>query len=130
VCAAARAAAGADAALVNLTCLRETRLGTMLTTGDLMTVEPFGNTLITLITPDATATAARLAAGAGPVSAAPRPLPHGLVRVVTTDYLAATCLHGGPEQPDSTGFCRPLRDLVTELLLGQVRPGSEADGPP
>jgi 5'-nucleotidase / UDP-sugar diphosphatase len=130
VCAAARDAAGANAALVNLTCLRETRLGTILTAGDLMTIEPFGNTLITLVTPDASATAARLAAGTGPLGAAPRRLPHGPARVVTTDYLAATYLHGGPEQPDSSGFRRPLRDLVAELLLGQVRPGSEAGGLP
>jgi 5'-nucleotidase / UDP-sugar diphosphatase len=129
VCAAAREAAGVDAALVNLTCLRETRLGATLTAGDLMTVEPFGNTLITLITPDAPATAGRLAAGAGPVGAAPHPLPHGPARVVTTDYLAATYLDGGPEQPDSSGFRRPLRDLVAELLLEPAR-SADAGGVP
>jgi len=123
LCAAATDTAASDAALINLTCLRETPLGTTLTAGDLMTVEPFGNTLVTLITPDANATAARLAAGAGPIGVVPDPLPTGTVRIVTTDYLAATYLHDGPERPDESGFSLPLRDLVADLLLGGRKRG-------
>jgi 5'-nucleotidase / UDP-sugar diphosphatase len=118
LCAAARTAAGADAALINLTCLREAHLGTTLTAGDLMTLEPFSNTLITLSTPDADATAARLAAGAGPVGVAPDPLPPGMVKIVTTDYLAATYLYDGPERPTDSKFSLPLRELLADLLLG------------
>jgi hypothetical protein len=117
LCAAARTAAGAEAALINLTCLREARLGKTLTARDLMTLEPFSNTLITVITPDAGATAARLAAGAGPIGVAPDPLPPGTVKIVTTDYLTATHLHDGPERAAGCGFSLPLRDLVADLLL-------------
>jgi 5'-nucleotidase/UDP-sugar diphosphatase len=118
LCTAARTAAGADAALINLTCLREAHLGKTLTAGDLMTLEPFSNTLITVITPDAGATAARLAARAGPVGAAPDPLPPGTVKIVTTDYLTATYLHDGPERTADSKFSLPLRDLVADLLRG------------
>lgn len=118
LCAAAREAAGADAALINLTCLREAHLGQALTVGDLMMIEPFGNTLVTLITPDARATADRLAADVGSMVAVPDPLPPGTVTIVTTGYLAATHLHDGPERPAGSGYSLPLRDLVADLLLG------------
>ena len=45
------------------------------------------------------------------------------MRIVTTDYLAATYLHDGPERPDESGFSLPLRDLVADLLLGGRKRG-------
>jgi len=122
VCAAAMDAAGANAAMVNVTCLRETRLDELLTAGDLMSVAPFGNRLITVITPDAGGAAARLEADAGPLIAVPVPLP-GMARLVTTDYLAATYLTDGPERRAGDRFSLPLRDLVADVLLGRT------DGP-
>jgi 5'-nucleotidase/UDP-sugar diphosphatase len=126
----ALAATGAQAAMLNVTCLREASLGPVLTAGALMNAEPFGNTLTCVTAHDPPALAARLRERSGELVCCPQPLPgRGTpVRVAVTSYLAATHLagcdliaaagHGPPEAGP------PLRTLLRELLLA---PADEAD---
>jgi hypothetical protein len=92
---------GTDAVVLNQTCLRTTHLGSDLTVGDLLTIEPFGNQLATAAVPkpftdDPAALLAMLTNRAGPIITHPAQLPPGLHRVLTTGYLAANFL--GPAQ--------------------------------
>lgn len=102
--------AGADVAVFNQTCLRETTLGSVLQSGGLMTLEPFGNTLTCVWTTDPVALVVHLTVTAGPLVCDPQPLPGPVVTVVTTTYLAATHLEDQhpvtPYPPGVTGLCR------------------------
>lgn len=119
----ALALTGADAAMINETCLRPIGLGTVLHAGDLIALEPFGNVLACVEAADPPAVAQRLAECSGPLACMPHPPPaRGRpTTVVTTDYLAETHLDGYPQvsypaQPD----VRPqlVRDVLREILLG------------
>lgn len=88
-----RASATADAVLLNETALRTTRLGDVLTRGDLLAVEPFRNQLVRAVAPpdlqhSPDALTAHLTAYAGPMVAAPLPPPPHVRTVLTTGYLA------------------------------------------
>ncbi|HWR47135.1 MAG TPA: hypothetical protein VN327_05890 [Pseudonocardiaceae bacterium] len=84
---------GADVAVFNQTCLRETTLGSVLHAGELMTLEPFGNTLTCGPATDLAALVEHLTVVAGPLVCDPQPLlglhPGWAVTVVTAAYLAA-----------------------------------------
>ncbi|MGH3752557.1 MAG: hypothetical protein ACRDRP_07660 [Pseudonocardiaceae bacterium] len=67
---AAREVTGADVAVFNQTCLRETTLGHVLHVGELMTLEPFGNTLTCVPAADPIALVEHLIVTAGPFSTA------------------------------------------------------------
>ena len=124
----ALAATGARAVMLNVTCLREVSLGPVLTGGDLMDAEPFGNTLTCVITRDLGTLAARLRERCGELACYPQPLPAGgePARVAVTSYLAATHLAGcdlvtsvpGGSQAE-TGLS--LRALLRGLLLAPGR---------
>ncbi|WP_411146352.1 metallophosphoesterase [Streptomyces sp. x-80] len=94
---------GAQAVILNDTALRPTRLTGVLTLGDLLAIEPFGNQLVHAFLPDAYMAGTdglltHLAGQVGPLAIAPRPLPEGLRSVLTTDYLADTYLGGRTHQ--------------------------------
>ncbi|MFJ3785688.1 metallophosphoesterase [Streptomyces sp. NPDC090093] len=94
---------GAEAVLLNETALRSPRLGTVLTQGDLLAIEPFDNQLVHAHVPerfltDPAALLAHLTAQTGPVVSAPRPLPDRLPTVLTTGYLADAYLGGRTRQ--------------------------------
>jgi hypothetical protein len=72
---AAREVTGADVAVFNQTCLRETTLGSVLQAGGLMTLEPFGNTLTCVWTTDPVALVVHRTVAAGPLVCDPQPLP-------------------------------------------------------
>jgi 5'-nucleotidase/UDP-sugar diphosphatase len=117
----ALALTGADAMMINETCLRPTGLGTVLRTGDLMTLEPFGNALACIRTADPHAMAQHLAECSGPLVCVPQlPRVRGRpVTVVTTDYLAGTYLDGYQRVSYPTPDVRPqlVRDVLLEVLL-------------
>ncbi|MGH3899482.1 MAG: metallophosphoesterase [Pseudonocardiaceae bacterium] len=124
---AAREVTGADVAVFNQTCLRETTLGPVLHVGELMALEPFGNTLICVQATDPTALVEHLIVAAGPLVCDPQPfprLPHGrAVTVVTTDYLATTHLDGrSPVTPYPARRDWPLytREVLRGVLLAEV----------
>ncbi|MEV5507889.1 metallophosphoesterase [Streptomyces orinoci] len=88
---------GADAVVLNDTVLRPQRLGTVLTFGDLLAIEPFANQLAYARIPDAYlhnpgGLTAYLTERVGPLVTAPNPLPPGLRTVLTTDFLAGNFL--------------------------------------
>lgn len=90
---------GAEVIILNETALRATRLGTTLSQGDLLAIEPFDNELVHAHVPDELATApdallARLTEQAGPIVSAPHPLPAHVPTVLTTGYLATAYLGG------------------------------------
>ncbi|MBL1092961.1 MULTISPECIES: metallophosphoesterase [Streptomyces] len=94
---------GAEAVILNETALRPTRLGTALTFGDLLAIEPFDNQLVhakipTALRDNPTALLHHLIEGAGPLITAPNPLPAHLPTVLTTDYLAENLLDGRTHQ--------------------------------
>ncbi|MFI7337044.1 bifunctional metallophosphatase/5'-nucleotidase [Streptomyces sp. NPDC050085] len=94
---------GADAVLLNETVLRPVQLGDHLTLADLLAIEPFDNQLVHARLPDRhrghlDALLAELTEQTGPLVVAPRPLPHDLRSVLTTDYLAGTFLDGRTHQ--------------------------------
>ncbi|WP_369145124.1 metallophosphoesterase [Streptomyces sp. R44] len=94
---------GADAVLLNETALRSTRLGDVLTLGDLLAIEPFDNQLVHAYLPngyaeDPDSLLKHLTQQTGPLALAPRPLPQGIRSVLTTDYLADTYLGGRTHQ--------------------------------
>ncbi|MFI6886735.1 metallophosphoesterase [Streptosporangium canum] len=109
---------GADAVVLNQTCLRAADLKGDLTRGDLLQIEPFGNQLTTApmprrFTADPAALLDMLTDRAGPIITAPAPLPPGLRQVLTTDYLASNFLHtdplpGGPR----------LAEVIQRVLTG------------
>jgi 5'-nucleotidase/UDP-sugar diphosphatase len=130
---AALALTGADAVMLNYTCLREIPLGTQLHEYELLTWEPFGNTLITLRTTDAPALARLLTVRAGPIMCHPAPLPPPgyPVSVTVTDYLATTFLHDvdlhfSRASPDGAEIA--VRELVRDVLLGLLPAPSVAKG--
>ncbi|WP_073949332.1 bifunctional UDP-sugar hydrolase/5'-nucleotidase [Streptomyces kebangsaanensis] len=92
-----RTALGADAVILNETALRAVPLGDTLTLGDLLSIEPFANQLVHAHVPepdrrDLRGLLSRLTTQAGPLVTAPDPLPDAITTVLTTDYLADTCL--------------------------------------
>ncbi|MCW5251742.1 metallophosphoesterase [Streptomyces sp. SHP 1-2] len=94
---------GAEAVLLNETTLRSPQLGTVLTQGDLLAIEPFDNQLVHAHVPerfltDPAALFARLTAQAGPVVSTSHPLPDRLPTVLTTGYLADAYLGGRTRQ--------------------------------
>jgi 2',3'-cyclic-nucleotide 2'-phosphodiesterase (5'-nucleotidase family) len=117
----ARLGAGraADAVLLNETALRTVQLNDVLTYGDLLAVEPFGNQLVRTTLPerfrsDPASLMARLTEHAGPMASAPDPLTPRLHTVLTTGYLADAI--GVPA--DATG--PPLAQLVRQALTQGV----------
>ncbi|MGH3721217.1 MAG: metallophosphoesterase [Pseudonocardiaceae bacterium] len=123
---AAREVTGAEGAVFNQTCLRETTLGAVLHAGELMTLEPFGNTLTCVQATDPTALVEHLIVAAGPLVCDPQPLPGPppgrAVTVVTTAYLVATHLDGRyPVAPYPARGDWPL--YVREVLRGVLVAG-------
>lgn len=124
---AAREMTGADFAVFNQTCLRETALVSVLHMGELMTLEPFGNTLTCVQATDPAALVEHLTEAAGPLLSDPQqlpgPTPRRAVTVVTTAYLAATHLDGRyPVTPyPSRGNRRvQVREVLRGVLLSEV----------
>lgn len=104
-----------DMVLLNETALRSTQLGDVLTSGNLLTVEPFGNQLVRAIVPpdfqhNPDALVTRLTAYAGPIVTAPLPLPQRVRTVLTTGYLADILA----TPAEATG--RPLTQAVQHAL--------------
>ncbi|KIX79796.1 metallophosphoesterase [Streptomyces koyangensis] len=94
---------GAQAVVLNDTALRSTRLGDVLTLGDLLAIEPFDNQLVHAFLPDRhtedpSGLLTHLAEQVGPLAAAPWPLPQNIRSVLTTGYLADTYLGGRTRQ--------------------------------
>ncbi|MET9051083.1 metallophosphoesterase [Streptomyces bacillaris] len=94
---------GAEAVVLNETALRTVQLGTTLTTGTLLAIEPFNNQLVHARVPESCATdpealLSHLAERAGPIVFAPEPLPDRVPTVFTTGYLAETYLGGRTQQ--------------------------------
>ncbi|MFD6762964.1 bifunctional UDP-sugar hydrolase/5'-nucleotidase [Streptomyces roseolus] len=94
---------GADAVLLNETALRSTRLGDVLTLGDLLAIEPFDNQLVHAFLPDRytkdlDGLLTHLTEHVGPLAFTPRPLPRGIRSILTTHYLADTYLGGRTHQ--------------------------------
>ncbi|MGW3926476.1 bifunctional metallophosphatase/5'-nucleotidase [Streptomyces microflavus] len=94
---------GADAVILNETVLRPARLGGVLTLGDLLAIEPFGNQLVHTFLPDEHAADLDglldyLRMRSGALVTAPHPLPAGSRSVLTTGYLADTYLGGRTHQ--------------------------------
>ncbi|MFG2387744.1 metallophosphoesterase [Streptomyces lavendulae] len=112
-----RSGLGREAVVLNETTLRTTLLGEVLTTGDLLAIEPFANTLVEArVTPahrhDPEALVAHLTERVGPLVTSPDPLPAGLTSVLTTDYLADSCL-GGRTHPAGLGLGSAIRSMLT-----------------
>ncbi|WP_350326029.1 bifunctional metallophosphatase/5'-nucleotidase [Streptomyces katrae] len=112
-----RSGLGRDAVVLNETGLRTTVLGEVLTTGDLLAIEPFANSLVdACIAPahrhDAAALLAHLAERVGSLITSPDPLPAGLTTVLTTDYLADSCL-GGRTRPTGLSLGAASRNTLT-----------------
>ncbi|MEV7833746.1 metallophosphoesterase [Streptomyces subrutilus] len=108
---------GREAVVLNETTIRTTLLGEVLTTGDLLTIEPFANTLVEArVAPahrhDPEALIAHLTERIGPLVTSPDPLPPGLTSVLTTDYLADICL-GGRTHPAGLGLGSAIRSMLT-----------------
>ncbi|MCX4822451.1 metallophosphoesterase [Streptomyces sp. NBC_01142] len=113
-----RSGLDADVLVLNETALRPTPLGDHLTLGDLLAIEPFGNQLVHARVPIAAQDAperllAHLTERAGPLVSAPDPLPPRLTTVLTTEYLADTCLHGRTHQA-GLRLGQALQHLLTE----------------
>jgi 2',3'-cyclic-nucleotide 2'-phosphodiesterase (5'-nucleotidase family) len=94
-----RSGLGRKAVILNETTVRTTFLGDVLTTGDLLAIEPFANHLVEarLAPPYSDAPEGLLTdltERVGPLVTSPHPLPAGLTSVLTTDYLADSCLSG------------------------------------
>ncbi|MBB1254685.1 metallophosphoesterase [Streptomyces sp. OF3] len=92
---------GADAVVLNDTALRTTRLGDVLTLGDLLAIEPFDNQLVHAFLPgprELGRLLTHLTKQVGPLAVSPWPLPQDIRSVLTTDYLADTYLGGRTHQ--------------------------------
>ncbi|MEV7436978.1 metallophosphoesterase [Streptomyces griseoviridis] len=92
-----RTGLGADAVILNETALRPVPLGDVLTLGDLLAIEPFDNQLVHAFlsddqSEDHATLLAHLVEHVGPLAVAPTPLPPTARTVLTTDYIADTCL--------------------------------------
>ncbi|MFE5488699.1 bifunctional metallophosphatase/5'-nucleotidase [Streptomyces virginiae] len=112
-----RSGLGRDAVVLNETALRTTVLGEVLTTGDLLAIEPFANSLVEAdIAPahshDTEALLAHLTERVGPLVTSPDLLPAGLTSVLTTDYLADSCL-GGRARPTGLSLGSAIRSTLT-----------------
>ncbi|WP_331720593.1 bifunctional metallophosphatase/5'-nucleotidase (plasmid) [Streptomyces sp. NBC_00161] len=112
-----RSGLGRAAVVLNETTVRTTLLGEVLTTGDLLAIEPFANTLVEArVAPahrlDPEALVAHLTKRVGPLVTSPNPLPPGLTSVLTTDYLADSCL-GGRTHPAGLGLGSAIRSMLT-----------------
>ncbi|MFF4392099.1 bifunctional metallophosphatase/5'-nucleotidase [Streptomyces sp. NPDC001552] len=112
-----RSGLGRDAVVLNETALRTTVLGEVLTTGDLLAIEPFANSLVeACIAPahrhDTEALLAHLTERVGPLVTSPDPLPAGLTSVLTTDYLADSCL-GGRARTAGLSLGSAIRSTLT-----------------
>lgn len=112
-----RSGLGRDAVVLNETALRTTVLGEVLTAGDLLAIEPFANSLVEArIAPahrhDAEALLSHLTERVGPLVTSPEPLPAGLTSVLTTDYLADSCL-GGRTRPVGLSLGSAIRSTLT-----------------
>ncbi|MFG3101709.1 bifunctional metallophosphatase/5'-nucleotidase [Streptomyces sp. NPDC048182] len=94
---------GADAVILNETALRPVPLGDVLTLGDLLAIEPFGNQLVHAFlsddqSEDHAKPLAHLVERVGPLAVTPTPLPLTARIVLTTDYIADTYLGGRTHQ--------------------------------
>ncbi|QDY77672.1 bifunctional metallophosphatase/5'-nucleotidase [Streptomyces qinzhouensis] len=108
-----RAGSAADAVVLNETALRSIPLGSTLTLGDLLAVEPFDNTLVHAVLPDEHAQALdALAERVGPLAVLPNPLPPNPRSVLTTDYLAQSHL-GGRTSATGLRLGHTVRRLLT-----------------
>ncbi|MEU8937168.1 metallophosphoesterase [Streptomyces goshikiensis] len=112
-----RSGLGREAVVLNETTARTTPLREVLTTGDLLAIEPFANTLVEArVAPahrhDPGALVAHLTERVGPLVTSPDPLPAGLTSVLTTDYLADSCL-GGRTHPAGLGLGSAIRSMLT-----------------
>ncbi|MFE9792303.1 bifunctional metallophosphatase/5'-nucleotidase [Streptomyces goshikiensis] len=112
-----RSGLGRDAVVLNETALRTTVLGEILTTGDLLAIEPFANSLVeACIAPahrhDTEALLSHLTERVGPLVTSPDPLPSGLTSVLTTDYLADSGL-GGRTRPVGLSLGSAIRSTLT-----------------
>lgn len=112
-----RSGLGRDAVVLNETALRTMVLGEVLTTGNLLAIEPFANSLVEArIAPahrhDTEALLAHLTERVGPIVTSPDPLPAGLTSVLTTDYLADSCLGGRP-RPAGLSLGTAIRSTLT-----------------
>ncbi|CAL9578856.1 hypothetical protein SUDANB120_05007 [Streptomyces sp. enrichment culture] len=112
-----RSSLGRDAVVLNETALRTTVLGEILTTGDLLAIEPFANSFVEAdIAPahrhDSEALLAHLTERVGPLVTSPDPLPAGLTDVLTTDYLADSCL-SGRARPTGLSLGSAIRRTLT-----------------
>lgn len=122
---------GADVAMFNETCLRPAQLGPVLRRGDLMTIEPFGNSLACVRTANPLALARDLAGRCGALVCAPGPPPAAgpPAVVVTTSYLADTHLsacHQIPYPDPRCGGPLLVRDVLRDVLLAKTTsPDSE-----
>ncbi|MFI5761293.1 bifunctional metallophosphatase/5'-nucleotidase [Streptomyces sp. NPDC051563] len=108
---------GSEAVVLNETAVRTTPLGAVLTVGDLLAIEPFDNSLVEAqVAPtfrnDPTALLTHLTERAGPLIAFPDPLPAGLTSVLTTDYLADTCLDSR-SHPVGLNLGSAIRSILT-----------------
>ncbi|MEU9159632.1 metallophosphoesterase [Streptomyces sp. NPDC048424] len=108
---------GSEAVVLNETAVRTTLLGEVLTTGDLLTIEPFDNELVEAqVAPafrkDPAALLTHLTERAGPLITSPDPLPAGLTSLLTTDYLADTCL-GSRAHPAGLSLGSAIRSILT-----------------
>lgn len=112
-----RSGLGREAVVLNETTVRTTLLGEVLTTGDLLAIEPFANTLVEArVAPahrhDPEALVAHLTERVGPLVTSPVPLQAGMTSVLTTDYLADSCL-GGRTHPASLSLGSAIRSTLT-----------------
>ncbi|MBX7469085.1 metallophosphoesterase [Streptomyces sp. MAG02] len=125
---------GADAVVINETALRSVPLGASLTVGDLLAIEPFGNQLVHAVLPETHAQnhstlLALLADRVGTLVVHPAPLPPEVRTVLTTDYLADSCLGGRTHQAGirlGQAVCR----VLTAALPDSADPQKEASDDP
>jgi 5'-nucleotidase / UDP-sugar diphosphatase len=121
---------GADMAMFNESCLRSTHLGPIIRSGDLMTLEPFGNSLTCVRTSDPSAVARNLAERCGQIVCVPdsAAITEPPTIVATTSYLLETYLSACQEVPFPDPQCtRPLliRDVLRDVLLAKTSRDSE-----
>ncbi|MEU0846304.1 bifunctional metallophosphatase/5'-nucleotidase [Streptomyces sp. NPDC005962] len=105
------------AVVLNVTALRTTVLGDVLTLADLLAIEPFDNQLVHAFLPapyghDPAHLIADLTEQTGPVAFVPEPPTTPLVSVLTTGYLADTYLGGRTRQTGLT-LCDSVRRTLT-----------------
>ncbi|MGW1126378.1 metallophosphoesterase [Streptomyces sp. NPDC002526] len=121
---------GADAVLLNETALRSTRLGDVLTLGDLLAIEPFDNQLVHAFlpdrhSPDLDGLLAHLTEHVGPLVTTPKPLPQGIRTVLTTSYLADTYLGGRTHQAGLRLGEAVRRTIATPLPRTESKDGAQ-----